>query len=332
MKFTIIYTPTIDFAFMQQRPQRIMEQFARHGHQVYYMNKTQVIGKPMEEVEPNLFVIHDHREVLTCKKDHIVVLWMSWAKTHGWINIINPDISVYDCLDDFEQWREYEHTLVPRVDMVVTTAESLYEKMSTRHHNIVMAKNGCEYDHFADPQSHPTPADWPFKGQKIVGYVGALGHWVDHELVLKIAKEWPVVMIGPEFGMPPVQHDNIHRLGMKDYRTLPGYIKHMGALIIPFKINDITRATNPIKMYEYLATGKPVITTDMPEALLYPEVIAKGNHLDFVTAVHDAMVGKYQRPSDVESRKKVAQENSWEARYETITEALENTANIKFSK
>lgn len=332
MKFTIIYTPTIDWGFMQQRPHRIMEQFARHGHQVLYMNQTQVPGKPMEEVEPNLFVVHDHREVLMTPKHHPVVLWMSWAKTQAWMDVIKPDLAVYDCLDDFEQWREYEYLLVPRIDMVVTTAEALYSKMQNRHHNIVMAKNGCEYDHFADPDAHPVPADWPVKSGKAVGYVGALGHWVDHELILKVAREWPVVLIGPPFGMPNLQHDNIYRLGMKPYSELPGYMRNMGALIIPFKLNDITRATNPIKMYEYLATGKPVITTDMPEALLHPEVMARSSHISFMTAVHESMVGKHQRSSEVEARKRVARENSWEARYDTIIEALENTANIKFAK
>lgn len=321
-KFTFIYTPTIDYEFMQQRPQRLMEQFARAGHQVYYINMNQT-GEPPKVVEPNLTVLHSYSQIFLMKKDYPVVLWMSWAKTHDWIEKINPYISVYDCLDDFSDWREFEKVIVNKVDFITTTAEHLYNKMSSLHKNVVMVKNACEYEKFENIDLASKPKDWPSNFDKsVVGYVGALGHWINSQLILKIAQDHKVVLIGPEFGMKKISHPNIAKLGMKKYKDLPGYIKMMDALIIPFSLNDITKSTNPIKMYEYLATGKPVISSTLPETILYSEVYNANTDEGFISMLDRALSGEFNTSDLIEKRKLIASNNSWKNRYETIYKKL----------
>ncbi|MNC02335.1 putative teichuronic acid biosynthesis glycosyltransferase TuaH [compost metagenome] len=314
-KFTVIYTPTLDYNFMQQRPQRIMEQFARAGHQVYFINMNEN-NQPPEVVEPNLTVLHSHEQIFSVEKKYPVVLWMSWAKTHDWIEKLNPDIALYDCLDDFADWREFEKVIVTKVDLITTTAEKLYDKMALVHNEVVMVKNACEYEHFYNVNSSTDANDWPKEyNNQIVGYVGALGHWVDSDLLMSLADDFKIVLIGPEFGMKPIKHQNIVKLGMKDYSTLPSYIKKMDVLIIPFLLNDITTATNPIKMYEYLATGKPVVTTALPEAKLYGEVYSSNNNDEFIKLVKQAMNGNFNANDLITNRKTIAVNNSWKNRY-----------------
>jgi hypothetical protein len=331
-KFTFIYTPTIDYEFMQQRPQRLMEQFARAGHQVYYINVNQS-NLPPRIVEPNLTVLYSYDQIHSMPKYYPVVLWMSWAKTHDWIEKINPHIAVYDCLDDFADWREFEKIIVNKVDLVTTTAEKLYDKMTKVHDEVIMVKNACEYEKFNNVNEAKDPKDWPMGfSNPVIGYVGALGHWVDSELIIKLAQKNKVVLIGPEFGMKKISHPNIAQLGMKDYKTLPGYIKNMDVLIIPFLLNDITNATNPIKMYEYLATGKPVVTTALPEALLYKEVYTSKNDNEFIHLTEKALKGYFNSPELVSARKKIAMNNSWKNRYEVIYSKLCEIFNKKGEK
>lgn len=331
-KFTFIYTPTIDYEFMQQRPQRLMEQFARAGHQVYYINVNQSNLAP-KVVEPNLTVLYSYDQIHSMPKNYPIVLWMSWAKTHDWIEKIKPAISVYDCLDDFADWREFEKIIVNKVDLVTTTAEKLYDKMIKVHKKVIMIKNACEFEKFNNVENTQDPSDWPNEFSKsVIGYVGALGHWVDSELLLKLAKNHKIVLIGPEFGMKKISHPNIAQLGMKDYKTLPGYIKKMDVLIIPFLLNDITNATNPIKMYEYLATGKPIVTTALPEALLYKEVYASYTDEDFINLVNNALNGAFNSNELVSARKKIAMNNSWKNRYEIAYKALYEILNEKGEK
>lgn len=330
-RFTIIYPPTIDYEFMQQRPQRLMEQFARAGHQVYYVNLNNR-HVPPREVEPNLTVVYRHHDVFTLPRRYPTVLWVSWAKTHDWIDYLRPDIAVYDCLDDFAEWRPYEDIVVGKVDLITTTARVLYDKMIQRHRNVIMVRNACEYEHFVkvDSPDLTDPVDWPFNDdQPIVGYVGALGHWVDSGLIAKVAERYRVVLIGPYFGMRRIRHHNVYELGLKNYATLPAYLKKIRVLIIPFVLNDITRATNPIKMYEYLATGRPVVTTALPEAAVYPEILVGHGHNEFLRLVSDAVRGVYDSREAIEARRKIAFVNSWHQRYETIYKRLCEIALVK---
>jgi Glycosyltransferase len=321
-KFTFIYTPTIDYEFMKQRPQHLMEQFAKNGHQVYYINYNEQNKEPIE-IKENLTILYNHNQIFNVEKKYPVVLWMSWAKTHDWIEKINPYISVYDCLDDFKDWREYEKEIIKKVDLVTTTADTLYNKMKNQHNNVVLVKNACEYSHFENIENNNDPKDWPFRSEeKVIGYVGALGHWVDADLIIKLAEKNKIVLIGPQFGMKKINHPNVAIMGIKNYEELPCYIKKMHTLIIPFSLNEITISTNPIKMYEYLATGKPVISTKIPEAVLYKEVYTANDDNEFLRLVNNSLLEKFNNKLLIDKRKKLAFENSWEERYKTIYNSL----------
>ena len=150
----------------------------------------------------------------------------------------------------------------------------------------------------------------------VLGFVGAIGSWVDTNLLGKLAEHYTVIVVGPNFGKtaPP----KTINFGMKDYHQLPRYYSVIDIGIVPFLLNKVSIAANPIKMYEYLAAGKPVVATDIPECRLYPEaVFPSKTFFEFC-----ANIKKAQEVSP-ETARKIALENTWEIRFKTIQREIE---------
>lgn len=313
-RMTILYPPTIDWHFMKQRPQQILTQFAKHGWRVLYANKTQIKGRPPTIVKPNLEIHHDW-EALLRRRPRVDVLWISCA-VHKDLDI-QAAITVFDSLDDFDTWDPYEPEMLARSDIVFTSSEALYRKQSARHNNVVMLRNACDPE-FIRPQKK---AFQPLEFRKnvkrpVLGFVGAIGSWVDINLLGKLAEHYTVIVVGPNFGKtaPP----KTINFGMKDYHQLPRYYSVIDIGIVPFLLNKVSIAANPIKMYEYLAAGKPVVATDIPECRLYPEaVFPSKTFFEFC-----ANIKKAQEVSP-ETARKIALENTWEIRFKTIQREIE---------
>ena len=144
-KYTVIYPPTINYDYMKQRPQHLMDQFAADGLRVYYLNIWERQAPP-QEVRPNLFVVHRAGDIHGLPRSHPVVLWMTWSESIRWIDRIHPDISVYDCLDDFPEWAPAERLILPRADLVTATSDALFHKMREQHQRVILVRNACEYE------------------------------------------------------------------------------------------------------------------------------------------------------------------------------------------
>jgi len=331
MSVTIVYPPTIDFAFMRQRPQQLMIQFAQHGHRVFYCDKTQRSGREPEEVVPNLWVVPDHdrfvREVVpTLDK---TVVWCSWAYLHGGLAAYQPRLVIFDCVDDFPEWRPYEASMLARADAVVASSTALEARLQPLHQRVALVPNGCDFPFFNAPPAGPLPSDFPRSRRPRVVFVGAWGSWVDSHLITQISKQlplWDFILIGPDFGGRPVFGHNIHRLGVRPYERLPAYLHQMDVTIIPFQDNQVTRAANPVKLWEYLATGKPVVSTPLPEVLPLQGLVHIAGASDFARAIQVAFHDRTHNPGAAERRVAAAKANSWEARYEAITRFLPELA------
>lgn len=318
---TILYTPTLDWNFMFQRPQQIMRQFARNGWRAIYVNKKHE-NKPPEEVEPNLWVYHKWIEAVH-DYPHVDVLYVTWAKNKALVPDIKADIVLYDSLDDFEVWEKYESGMLELADVVLTTSQILYDKRSQQHTNVHLVRNGCDPDHIASDTTIPPDlgiiiAHHP---RPIVGFVGAIGDWVDEKIIEGISKEYTTVVIGPSFGNSV--SGNVINLGMKDYNQLPRYYNNIDTFILPFKDTRVARAANPIKMYEYMAAGKPIIASKLPELQLYPELDYLINADDDIEDWLECLASlDYFREKDRDKLQDFARQNSWAERYKQIERAL----------
>jgi hypothetical protein len=176
-------------------------------------------------------------------------------------------------------------------------------------------------------QSFECPEDLVGIRKPLLGYFGEMAHWFDFSLIYDIAlrhPEWTFALIGAVhvavdkklLGLP-----NVRFLGRKDYAKLPAYLSQFEVCLLPFKINALTSAVNPVKLYEYLAAGKPVVSTPLKEVLRYQKVVEIADRTKFADAIELALVTS-RDPQRVFERQQVAQQNTWDVRIEEIIRIL----------
>ena len=187
---------------------------------------------------------------------------------------------LYYCVDNHASFTGYdrrqvlsdEEELCRRADLVVTSSAALQEAKCRFNPHTVLVPHGVDYEHFSKAVSNhlPTPADIADIPHPRLGFFGLIRDWVDLDLLADVARrrpDWHLVLIGDStIELAPYQGlANMHFLGRKPYADLPAYCKEFDAGLVPFKINELTKAVNPIKLREYLAAGLPVVSTPLPE-------------------------------------------------------------------
>ena len=217
--------------------------------------------------------------------------------------------------------------------MVVTSADNLYNDMIKKRKskkNVILSSNGVDLKHFQKISNEKIPQmeDIKKKHKLIVGYYGALASWFDYKLVIDLAKENPhiaFVLIGikydttfDESGIDKI--DNIYYLGPVNYEKLPNYASYFDIAWIPFMINEITLATNPIKVFEYMALNKLIVTSPMPECKKYKSVFIAEKKSDY-----NKIFKNYKELKSKEYEElllKEAEQNSWENKERDIISLL----------
>jgi len=189
---------------------------------------------------------------------------------------------IYHCVDEFSKFTgtdetailEMERTLMEKADMVVVSSSRLYETKSRYNPNTFLVTHGVDVAHFRSACLDPlaVPGDCAELERPVIGFFGLIADWVDLEVVRYLASSrprWSLLLIGE------IQTDtsalrglsNVHLLGRRSYQSLPAYCKAFDVAILPFVVNDLTVAANPLKLREYLAAGLPVVATPLPEVL-----------------------------------------------------------------
>lgn len=331
---SILYPPTVNYDWMFQRPQQLMRQFARLGWKSYYMNPPAPghasRTNETEMREENLFLISGGNipEDIMNKK----IFFFSCPKHVEECGRFKEDIVIFDNLDEpveqFSVWAPWYEKALRRADLVTCSSQKLYDQAQKIASKVILIPNGTDYDHFSRAQDRvlPVPNDMANRGRPIIGYYGALASWVDWELISKLAIDIPqatIILIGPKFGVGELpKHPNIVELGLKNYSELPAYLQMFDVAIIPFKVTEMIESCNPIKMWEYLSAGIPVVTTEMPEAMKHDEIYIGRGHSHFIKLVNSAL---YNNGTDEkEKRIKLARCNSWESRAKCIMRAVED--------
>lgn len=246
---------------------------------------------------------------------------------------------IYDCMDDHAGFHEnsfelskVEEEIIRHSSVVLVSSEFLKKNMLKKHANsIVMLPNAGEYDHFRKEkiESLRTPEDIAGIKKPIIGYYGAIADWLDVELVEKASKAYPeysFVFIGrvmnKELEELAKQSKNIHLLGEKPYEVLPAYLKAFSVCTIPFLLTDLIKATHPVKFFEYAASGKPIVTTALPELLLYSSVCSLArSHKEYLAFLKAALSENQEREKD---RMLLAEKNTWEMRGRVLEELIQD--------
>jgi len=256
----------------------------------------------------------------------------------GWLGRLGEDYVIYDCADEISEFRQaslkrdavlaQERELISRADAVVTTAQSLLEKKSEGAKRSKLIRNAADVGHFRSTitEDWKIPSDLENLQKPVVGYIGFLAEWLNWPLIKHVVEngqEFEWVFIGPasrnlaEFESLP----NFHWLGKKPYDELPAYLSHFSCAHIPFDLTPLTVHVNPVKLYEYLASGLPVVATPLPELDAYRDVCEITNDPDeYLEAVrwaveNDSALQRNERCRRVENE-------TWDARISEYCELI----------
>jgi UDP-galactopyranose mutase len=315
--------------FVYQRPQHLLVRCAQ-GRRVFFIEEPIFSSEPLGRLEVSedkngVVVVVPHLpsglsedginadlKVLIDNlfAQHNIRKYMFWYYTPmaiAFTSHLEPEAVVYDCMDELSAFKgaspalkNYEAELFRRADLVFTGGQSLYESKVNQHPNIYAFPSSVDVPHFAQARNvEEEPADQANIPHPRLGFFGVIDERMDIELLAGIADarpDWHLVMIGPVVKIDPAllpQRENIHYLGGKDYKELPSYLAGWDLAMLTFARNESTRFISPTKTPEYLAAGKPVVSTSIRDVVRpYGDlnlVRIADTASEFVTAAEQAM-------------------------------------------
>lgn len=241
---------------------------------------------------------------------------------------MNEIATVYDCMDELSKFKgappaiiEREQQLLALADVVFTGGRKMWESKSPFNANCHFYGCGVDVAHFgkARDESTPVPDDLAQLKKPVLGYFGVVDERMDYELVAKLADanpNWSVVMVGPAIKVDPAafpQRPNLHWLGGRDYKDLPAICKGFDVCLMPFAMNEHTQYINPTKSLEYMATGREIVSSAVPDVISNFGSVVKvaHSHDEFIQLCRAAA----ERPDReaIDRGLKMASENSWES-------------------
>ncbi len=245
-------------------------------------------------------------------------------------------LAVYDCMDDLASFkdgtaemRDREARLLAQADLVFTGGRSMYESRKNRHPRVHCFPSGVDIDHYRAVNDPATllPDAVASVAQPRLGYFGVLDERIDWLLIAEIAErrpDWQWILVGPtakveESDLPTAP--NIHYLDQQQYRDLPAFLKSFDIATMPFALNDATRYISPTKTLEYLAGGKPVISTSVPD------VVAEYSNIVEIVDGPDAWIAAIERilsapPEWLVERLQRAKERLDQSTWDSIAERM----------
>jgi beta-glucosidase/6-phospho-beta-glucosidase/beta-galactosidase/glycosyltransferase involved in cell wall biosynthesis len=251
---------------------------------------------------------------------------------------------VYDCMDELSQFRgapaaltNAEARLLRHADVVFCGGYELGEKKARQHSNVHTFGCGVEYHHFAQAQNRdlPVPADIDFISRPILGFFGVVDERLDYQLLGELAQrrpDWSVCIVGPVVKIDPAHlphAPNLFWLGGRDYQLLPDYCRAFDVCLMPFAMNSATEFINPTKGLEYMATGRPVVSTPIRDVVRqWSDIVhIANNDADSLIRAIEAALAEGPESERVCRGLQLAQKNSWEANARQMQQLIANALN-----
>jgi glycosyltransferase involved in cell wall biosynthesis len=287
--------------FVYQRPQHLMSRFANY-YPVYFIEEplfhdeadSYTIEETAEKVKVVIPYLYrkdetNHRQRLKQITDRFfeeqeIKKYIAWYYSPMAFLItqhLRPLVTVYDCMDELSAFKFAppelklaEEELLQRADVVFTGGHSLYKAKKHLHHNIYPFPSSIDKDHFAKARfALSEPEDQKNIPHPRLGFYGVIDERFDIDLIKQVADakpEWQFILVGPVVKIDPdnlPRNSNIHYIGSRNYKQLPEYISGWDIALIPFAINESTKYISPTKTPEYLAAGKPVISSAIEDVV-----------------------------------------------------------------
>lgn len=340
-----------------QRPQHIANNLTKNDCLIFYEVTTMTDKvKTIKKHSDNLYLINFNNITLNkllmkelknnSKPKYIQLYSTDWKLTVENIeNYINNGFKfIYEYIDhlspelagtkDLPQniIDKYKYAMNNEDVYVVVTADELKKDVISKRGdiNLIESNNGVDYNFFQTIDNYKLEDEYlniTNNGKINICYYGALAKWFDYNLVKKIAKtnKYNVILFGikydESYDMNINNEENIYFMGPRDYRVLKNYASKCDILIIPFILNDITKSTSPVKIFEYMALHKPIVTTDMLECRKYESVYIGKNQKDFINKLEEAYDNKDNKKY-IKLLDKEAQENDWIYKAKSIIDKI----------
>lgn len=340
--------------FVYQRPQHIISRLSKNLkilliEEPWHRPEEQgsrltVESENLHVLQPNVITIAEIATVLPQYTYGQVNLgWFYSASFIPLLEYFTFDTLVYDCMDELslfkaasQQLVEQERTLMNKADIVFTGGKSLYESKAGMHNNVYCFPSSVDRHHFAKALNGlALPEDIASINTPIVGYFGVIDERVNLQLIYDTAillPEVKFVMIGPlakigEADLP--RANNIHYLGIKDYKELPGYLKAFSIAMMPFALNDATKYISPTKTLEYMAAGKPIISTAIHDVVRDYSTAVKivSSAKDFATAIEDFLFMAPAIGITIDYNT-ILEKTSWDATVDAMTAIITKTQTV----
>lgn len=360
---TLLCLSHLRWSFVYQRPQHLMSRFARDFNVLFYEepiptedaqpwlevrpeeNGVQIliprlpagcVGEAADQVQRSL--LDGYLAKLGASE---LLLWYYTPMSLAFSDHLKPKVVIYDCMDELSAFHgappqliERERQLMRRADLVFTGGYSLYEAKRQHHENAHPFPSSVDVEHFAAarrPQADPADqAEIPLPR---LGFYGVIDERLDLALIAKVAAQrpdWQIVLIGPVVKIDPAtlpQRDNIHYLGGKTYDELPQYLAGWDVAIMPFALNESTRFISPTKTPEYLAGGRPVVSTPITDVVrTYGDTgivrIADSPEV-FVAACEAALADAEDRDSLLTKADEILGDMSWDHTWSLMKEKIQ---------
>lgn len=353
-EYIIIHPPLIDWRTpLFQRPQQIALAISELGCLFFYCtfnHNDKVHG--FVKIRENCYLTNCYDLLLKIKIKKVFDCYSTDNNMQYDIvkqQLEEGNIILYQYIDDLDEaikgkipeytFIKHQYILKNEDCIVVATAEKLLGEVKiSRKKNYAYVSNGVDYNHFSKTRENGLPE----KIKKIVenkkpilGYYGALASWIDHELIIRISflNRYEILLIGYDYDGTfskrfPESSGNIHILGPVNYQDLPDYAKYFSICIIPFLVNDLTNATSPIKLFEYMALGKPILTTDIAECRKYRSAIVARDHDDFIRKIDYSLSLAHDHDYLAILRDEAIQ-NSWTEKARQIKLLVESNLDFK---
>ena len=302
---TLICFSHLRWNFVFQRPQHLMSRFAHEMNVIFWEEPVEIgpretaylqVRDAQDAANVRIVIPHlpqgmpeDAREAALERllDAHVASIHgplIAWYYTPMMLPFsahLDADVTVFDAMDELSKFRfapvkllELEQALIDKADIVFTGGSSLFEAKKDRHANVHCFPSSVDRAHFAKARANLfDPADQEDLPRPRLGFYGVIDERFDTELLAKVAEmrpDWSFVMVGPVVKIAPEdlpKRPNIHYVGGKAYGELPSYLSGWDVALMPFAMNESTQFISPTKTPEYLAGGKPVVSTPIKDVV-----------------------------------------------------------------
>ena len=285
-----------------------------------------------------VLILWQLRRTLTQLGVRAPVTWFVLPHLAGVVGQLGDRLSVYYCIDDYASLpdvdavavRQMDEELTRRADLVFVASETLLDSKRRLNPETHVSPHGVDFAHFVRAQDPalPVPDDIAALPQPVVGFFGLIERWIDLGLVRWLAEQrphWTFLMIGrvavPDAEVPRLP--NLVYLGRRPYESLPAYGKAFSAALIPYHLTPQVLHANPIKLREYLAMGKPIVSVSTPEIDRFSAHVRIGRTREELLAHLDAAVEVGLTPAEIAAQTALASTMTWDANLRRVIERVE---------